>query len=109
MSTRDSLITELRRILEPVVEREGFDLVAVEVLGSTGRALLRVSIDKPGGITVDHCARMSRAISPVLDVEDPFPGAYELEVSSPGMERPIQRPQDFERFVGFKAKIKLEP
>jgi ribosome maturation factor RimP len=92
-----------------VVEREGCELVAIEILGSPGRALLRVYIDTIGGVNVDVCARVSRAISPVLDVEDPFPGAWELEVSSPGIERPLQRETDFRRFVGFGVKVKLAP
>ena len=104
-----SLVPGLRRILEPVVDREGCDLVAIEVLGSPGKALLRVYIDRAGGVNVDICARVSRAISPVLDVEDPFPGAWELEVSSPGIERPLQRENDFRRFVGFGVKVKLAP
>lgn len=104
-----TLVPSLRRLLEPVVEREGCDLVALEILGSPGRALLRVYIDTIGGVNVDICARVSRAISPVLDVEDPFPGAWELEVSSPGIERPLQRESDFLRFVGFGVKVKLAP
>ena len=104
-----TLVPGLRRILEPVVEREGCDLVAIEILGSPGRALIRVYIDRTGGVNVDICARVSRAISPVLDVEDPFPGAWELEVSSPGIERPLQRENDFRRFVGFGVKVKLAP
>ena len=104
-----NLVSELRRLLEPVVESLGLDLVAIEILGSPGRALLRVYIDAPGGITVDLCAKASRAISPILDVEDPFPGAWELEVSSPGIERPLQREQDFKRFLGFRAKVRLHP
>ncbi len=104
-----TLVPDLRRLLEPVVEREGCELVAIEILGSPGRALLRVYIDTVGGVNVDVCARVSRAISPVLDVEDPFPGAWELEVSSPGIERPLQRENDFVRFVGFGVKVKLAP
>jgi ribosome maturation factor RimP len=104
-----TLVAVLRRILEPVVEREGCDLVALEILGSPGRALLRVYIDRIGGVNVDVCAKVSRAISPALDVEDPFPGTYDLEVSSPGIERPLQRENDFRRFVGFGVKVKLAP
>ncbi len=104
-----ALVPNLRRILEPVVEREGCDLVAIEVLGSPNRALLRVYIDRAGGLGIDVCAKVSRAISPVLDVEDPFPGTYDLEVSSPGIERPLQRESDFRRFAGFGMKLKLVP
>jgi ribosome maturation factor RimP len=104
-----TLVPSLRRLLEPVVEREECDLVAIEILGSPGRALLRVYIDRAGGVNVDACAKVSRAISPVLDVENPFTGAWDLEVSSPGIDRPVQREQDFQRFAGFGVKVKLAP
>ncbi len=96
-------------LLEPSVEREGYELVAVELVSSGGgRPSLRVSIDKPGGVSVRDCSRVSRALSALLDVEDPIEGAFNLEVSSPGIERPLQRRSDFVRFAGFRAKIQLE-
>lgn len=90
----------------------GFDLVAVEWTGG-GRGVLRVSIDTlpgaEGGINADHCARVSRAIEPILDAEDPISSTYFLEVSSPGIERPVQRLSDFARFEGYRVRLRLEP
>ncbi len=99
---------ELFELLEPTVDREGYELVAVEFMTLDGRPTLRVSIDRPGGVTVKDCSRVSRAISPALDVEDPIDGAYHLEVSSPGIDRPLQRPSDFNRFAGYQVRIQLE-
>ena len=95
------------QIVEPVVEDLGFRLVRVRVSG-TGNVVLQIMAERPDGtISVDDCARLSRAISPVLDVEDPVKGKYTLEVSSPGIDRPLVRPSDFERWAGHLAKIEL--
>lgn len=109
-----SLRTKIRDVAGATIERMGFDLVAVEWTGgATGRAVLRVSIDQPpgtgGGITAQHCARVSKAIEPLLDAADPVKGGYFLEVSSPGIERPIQRLADFARFRGYRVRLRLEP
>ena len=96
----------LRALGEPVAERFGCELVAIEILGGA-RTVLRVSVDRPGGATIEDCTRISRALSPVLDQADPMAGAYDLEVSTPGIERPLQREADFVRFVGCEARIKL--
>lgn len=98
----------VRELIEPSVERLGFDLVAVEWLGDARGPILRVSIDNPNGVAAKDCAEVSRYISPVLDEADPIEAAYTLEVSSPGIERPVQRLDDFERFVGLRARLKLE-
>ena len=98
---------ELTTLFEPVVESMGYELVGVEWQGSEHHGLLRVYIDHENGITVDDCADVSRQISALLDVEDPITQAYDLEVSSPGIDRPLFKAQDFERFSGNKAKIKL--
>lgn len=97
----------LRDLLTATVERLGYDLVAVEWTGSTRGRVLRLSIDKPGGVDADDCARTSEQVSPLLDAEDPIEGRYTLEVSSPGIERPVQRPQDYARFRGFRVKLRL--
>ncbi|MCB9761963.1 MAG: ribosome maturation factor RimP [Alphaproteobacteria bacterium] len=87
----------------------GFELVAVELTGDpSGHAVLRVSVDQRGGVDIDALGRLSRAISPALDVDDPVPGAYNLEVSSPGIDRPLQRFADFERFAGFRARLRMD-
>jgi len=95
-------------LLDDVVADESCELVAVELTTVNGRRTLRVSVDRPGGVRVQDCRRVSHAVSPLLDVEDPLDGAYDLEVSSPGIARPIQRPSDFDRFAGYTAKVLLE-
>ena len=97
----------IRALAEPVAERLGLDLVAVEVFGGRGVLMVRLSIDKVGGVGIDECTHFSRALSPVLDVEDPIIVAYTLEVSSPGMERPLQRASDFRRFQGCQIRVRL--
>lgn len=106
-ASRRQLRDTLRSLLEPVIARLGCELVAIELAGSSRRPTLRLYVDRAGGVGVDHCAAVSRAVSPVLDVADPFPAAYELEVSSPGIERPVERPQDFVRFAGYRAKVRV--
>lgn len=99
----------VRLLVEDLVQDEGFELVAVVLTTSHGRRTLRVHIDRPGGVSVGNCTTISRLLGPVLDVEDPVDGAYHLEVSSPGMDRPVQRREDFERFAGYRARLRLEP
>lgn len=100
------LESQVREIIEPTVRRLGYDLVAVEVIGARGNPILRVSIDKAGGISADDCALVSERISPELDADDPFPTSYQLEVSSPGIDRPVQRMSDFARFIGFRVRLR---
>ena len=94
-------IERLRQLIEPVLEQHGVELVDVELAG--GR--LRVFLAREGGIAVDDCARMSRAIGDVLAVEDPIPGRYVLEVSSPGLDRPLRTRRDFARSIGRRVRI----
>jgi ribosome maturation factor RimP len=91
----------------PVLETIGYDLVEARLVISHGRRTLRVFIHKPGGVNVGDCATASRAISAVLDESDLFKGRYFLEVSSPGAERPLRNREDFERFLGHKARLKV--
>ena len=93
-------------MLEPGVKALGFELVDTELGGGAGQAVLRVYIDHPRGINVDDCARVSRQLSAILDVEDPIAGHYMLEVSSPGLDRPLVVREDFERYRGETVKIK---
>jgi ribosome maturation factor RimP len=95
-----------RRVLDPVVTRDGFELVDVEWLREGPAWVLRVYVDRPGGVTVDHCQELSRTIEPILDVEDFIEPAYNLEVSSPGLERPLRKPEHFDRFAGQRAHVK---
>ena len=100
-------IAGLRAMLEPGIRALGFELVDVEYARAGGQNVLRVYIDHPQGITVDHCATVSRQVSALLDVEDPIPEAYVLEVSSPGLDRPLVRREDFERFAGETIKVRM--
>jgi ribosome maturation factor RimP len=98
---------DLRTLLEPGVKALGFELVDSELAGSGRNAVLRVYIDGPHGVTVDDCAQVSRQLSAILDVEDPFPERYVLEVSSPGLDRPLVKHEDFERFMGERVKVRM--
>lgn len=101
-----TLIERLHTLIEPEVCRLGFELVRVSYGG--GRPVLQVMAERPdGSMSVDDCAALSRALSDVLDVEDPIPGEYSLEVSSPGIDRPLTRPKDYERWSGFDARVTL--
>jgi len=95
-------------MLEPGVAAMGFELVDVELVGRGAQTTLRVYIDSPRGINVDDCADVSRQLSAILDVEDPLPQRYMLEVSSPGLDRPLVKPADYRRFVGEDVKLKLK-
>jgi len=97
---------QIARLVEPMLTVEGYELVDVEVVGSGPRTILRLFIDKAGGVTIDDCASVSEAVDAILDVEDPFESAYTLEVSSPGLDRPLRKPADFERYAGRKVRIK---
>ncbi len=98
---------DLTDLFLPVVESMGFELVGVEFHGSEHHGLLRIYIDHENGIVVDDCAAVSRQISALLDVEDPISQGYDLEVSSPGINRPLFKQDDYQRFSGLQAKIKL--
>lgn len=97
----------IRELTEPTVERLGFELIAVELLTDRGSVLLRLSVDRKGGVSAGDCARVSFELSPLLDQDDPIIGGYRLEVSSPGIERPLQRAVDFQRFKGYRARLRL--
>ncbi len=97
---------ELNELLAPAIADLGLELVGIEFSTSAGGSLLRVYIDEPErGITIDDCERASREISALLDVNDPVAGRYTLEVSSPGLERPLFTLEHFARFLGEQAKI----
>jgi ribosome maturation factor RimP len=97
----------LTALIEPIATRLGFELVRVRLTGA-GHKTLQVMAERPNGtMLVDDCALLSRAVSEMLDVEDPIAEDYDLEVSSPGIDRPLTRPKDFIRYAGHKAKIEL--
>jgi len=92
---------------ERVAASEGLYLVDVELKGGRSNTLLRVYIDKAGGITHSDCQNVSEQLSAMLDVEDPFPGSYTLEVSSPGLDRELRKPGDYQHFAGRRARLIL--
>lgn len=98
-------------LTEPLLEQLGFELVDVEWAGGAREGVLRFYIDLPGGvgghIGVEDCARASRELSALLDVDDPVPGHYSLEVSSPGFDRVLRKPEHYGRFVGSKVRVEL--
>lgn len=93
-------------IISPIIEDTPFELVGVECVGGGKHTVVRVYIDKPGGITIDDIVHLSRQISVVLDVEEPIKGPYTLEVSSPGLERPLFLPAHFMQQIGQKVFVK---
>jgi ribosome maturation factor RimP len=95
----------VHRLVEPVVERLGYELILVELVHDRQGTVLRLFVDQQGGVTLEDCARVSREVGAMLDVEDPIEGPYHLEVSSPGLDRPLVRQGDFVRFAGQKARI----
>lgn len=96
-------------LLEPVMAVDGYELVEVAYVFEEGRAVLRVYIDKAdGGITLDDTTEVTHLIDPVLDVEDPIDHAYTLEVSSPGLDRPLRKPEHFARYAGAQVRIRTE-
>lgn len=100
-------VQTIRNLLRPSVESLGFELLGVELRGSVRSPLLRVYIDHPAGITVDDCGQVSHQISGVLDVEAVLSDAYTLEVSSPGLDRPLFEPAHFERHIGDTVRLRL--
>ena len=93
-------------LFEPVVNSMGYELIEIEHLPNPKYGVLRLYIDKESGIQVEDCSAVSRQISAVIDVEDPVSGKFNLEISSPGMDRPLRRAEDFVQFSGEVAKIK---
>lgn len=100
------VVSDLKRMFEPVAEALGFELVAVELQGAGGSSLLRLYIDGDKGVTIDDCALVSRQVSALLDVEDPITGDYTLEVSSPGIDRPLVEKAHFEKAIGERITVR---
>lgn len=97
----------LTQLLQPLVEDLGYEFVGLEHSSNPKNPVLVIYIDRPGGIAVEDCERVSREVAAVLDVEDPIPGHYDLEVSSPGLDRPLFTLAQFERFSGDVAQVSL--
>ncbi len=104
MTKQEQRLTEL---LTPTVEAAGFELLGVEFVSAGRHSTLRLYIDHPEGVNVDHCALVSREVGAILDVEDPIPNEYNLEVSSPGLDRPLFTPEHFAKVIGQKIEVKL--
>lgn len=98
-------LDKVRAIARELVDFEGMELVHLEMKNEPGGSLLRLYIDKEGGVTLDDCARISRQLSAQLDVDDPIPHRYTLEVSSPGLDRPLHSESDFRRFAGRTIRL----
>ncbi len=107
MPKREDYEMKTEKLLEPIIEENNFELVDVEYVKEAGTYYLRAYIDKEGGISIDDCELVSRALSDLLDKEDFIPDAYILEVSSPGLGRPLKKDKDFQRSMGEEVDIKL--
>jgi ribosome maturation factor RimP len=101
-----SIVERIDKIAKKAAVENGVEFVHSEVVGNRGNMTVRIYIDKPAGVSIDDCTNVSRSIEAVVDAEDFIPIAYVLEVSSPGLDRPLFKLADFERFVGKKAKVK---
>lgn len=106
MVDRQTIEGRVVPLAERVAEREGCELVHVEYVNQSGRWILRLFIDRPDGVDIDDCAAVSRQMSALLDVEDFIPHAYHLEVSSPGLDRPLRKGDDYRRFTGEPVNIR---
>lgn len=102
----DRLEKKLNDMFEPVIESMAYELIGVELTGSGNGTVLRIYIDAEKGITVDDCQAVSYQVSGILDVEDPLQNHYTLEVSSPGLDRPLVKPGHFKQFIGELVKIR---
>jgi ribosome maturation factor RimP len=98
---------ELKVLLEPTIERLGYELIDLEVRLGGKSGIVRIFIDSPDGIGLDDCEKVSLAVSALLDVEDPLPGQYNLEVSSPGLDRKLTKVEHFQRFTGETVKVSM--
>lgn len=102
-------IARIESIIGPSLEAMGYEVVRVRLTGNQ-RPVLQIMAERKadGQMTIDDCEQVSRTVSALLDVEDPINGAYELEVSSPGIDRPLTRAKDYERFAGFEARVETK-
>lgn len=108
MTNTGGVVTrEISQLIEPILDEMDVELVDIEYLSGHGRWIVRIYVDKEGGITLDDCARVSREIGELIDIKDIIHHAYVLEVSSPGLNRPLKREKDFQRAIGKKVKAKM--
>ncbi len=108
MADRSAVTDKVKQIAERVAADKGLEVVEIQMVGGGSSRVLRIFIDKPEGVTHADCEYISQNVGTILDMEDVIPGSsYTLEVSSPGVERKLSKPRDFERFIGQKVKIAL--
>lgn len=105
---KNPIVTTVYNLLEPVLENHKMELYDVEFITEHGRQVLRIYIDKEGGVTLDDCEEITHAVNPVLDTHDPIPDAYVLEVSSPGVERKLVKDRHFTNHIGRQVDIRLD-
>ena len=108
MAEETSIEARVREIAERAAAERGLELVHAEVAGGARTPIVRLFIDKEGGVTHEDCSEVSRHVGTVFDVEDFIPGAYTLEVSSPGLERPLRWPDHWRRFIGRQVRVRAE-
>lgn len=108
MKESRSVVDRISETVSPILWTLGLELADVVCVGQGSRSVIRVFIDKPEGVTLDDCERAHKALGPALDVADPFPHTYTLEVSSPGLDRPFKRIQDYRRAIGKRVTLKLK-
>lgn len=104
--SEDNIISNVKELLEPILDEKNLELFDIEYKGLGSKGILRVFIDKEEGVTVNDCAKISRELGALLDVHEVIPGSYTLEISSPGLTRPLRKPGDYIRYIGKTVKIK---
>ena len=107
MAKHESYEQKAETMITPILQENGLNLVDVEYVKEAGQWYLRFYIDKDGGIDIEDCEKIHRAMDPILDEKDPIPESYHFEVCSAGLERPLKRPGDFEKFMGSPIFVKL--
>ena len=101
-------ISRIRELFQPTLNFLGYELYDLALTGSAGHTTLRVRIDRPEGVTLDDCERVSKSLGALLDQADPLPTRYDLEVSSPGAERPLRNLEEYRRFIGKRANVRYQ-
>ena len=100
-------VAKLNELLQPLVEQLGYEFVGLRYMNNPGQSVLRIYIDQPEGVGLEDCEVVSREVAALLDVEDPISGHYTLEISSPGLDRPLFTPAQYERFLGEQVQVSL--
>ncbi len=106
LGTKRAIISRVKDLIQPVLEAQGAELVELQYgRPRRGRGILRLFVDRPGGITLEEITRISRIVGGLLEIHDVIPGAYNLEVSSPGLTRALKQPEDYQRYVGRLVRV----